>query len=264
MIELGKSDYAGVRTLYDSLSWNLVTRSIIDGNTIGCIFTDKISNPDMALLWNTMDTVVICLKNENLPVAEVAELIKDEIIPAAKKRYIPELNIYCESNFAKSFLMENLDYFSPVETERNYYEFKEPCPEIPNRNILPMSKELLGRVTLGNSSQVMGWILSFWPTVNSFLEYGFGYCRLVNDTIASWCLSVYSSGNERELGLATATKYRRRGYATETAAACLSHCNKKGLIPHWQCDVNNRPSVALAEKLGFKKAFDYYVVHIEF
>lgn len=36
------------------------------------------------------------------------------------------------------------------------------------------------------------------------------------------------------------------------ACAFIDHCLKHGQIPNCDCWTNNRPSVALAEKLGFE------------
>lgn len=263
MIELDKSFYGCVRELFKPMKWNLVTRSVIEGNTIGRIFVDVVYEPRLSLLWNTMDTVVINQTNEAHHADLIVKLIKDEVIPDARKRFIPELNIYCGSDSFKSLLLKDLKSLSPVEKKRNYYRYRETELENVSKKTVPITGDLLKEIQLSNYDQLMGWIFSFWPGIDDFLKEGFGYCTLVDEAIASWCLTVYSSGNERELGLATVPKYRNMGFAAAAGTECLHHCRREGIIPHWQCDTENKGSVALAEKLGFEKSFNYYVIHLD-
>jgi RimJ/RimL family protein N-acetyltransferase len=91
---------------------------------------------------------------------------------------------------------------------------------------------------------------------------GFGYALLEGPAVASWCLTVFASGQAREVGLATVEAYRGRGYATRVAAACLEQCLRAGCVPHWQCREDNLPSRAVAEKVGFVEPVVYGVLRI--
>jgi RimJ/RimL family protein N-acetyltransferase len=110
---------------------------------------------------------------------------------------------------------------------------------------------------LVNLQEVRGWIDSFWATPQDFLHTGFGYCAITGDTIASWCLTVFAAGEEREVGLATMPEYRQRGLATLVAVACIEHAMIHGLIPHCHCWADNLPSRAVAEKAGFRLERQY-------
>jgi RimJ/RimL family protein N-acetyltransferase len=95
------------------------------------------------------------------------------------------------------------------------------------------------------------------------VQTGLGFCLLKGGEIVSWCLSVYASGAQIELGLATDPDHRGRGYATLTAAACLEYCTGNGLEPHWHCWEDNLPSIRVAEKVGFERPVHYLVYRFQ-
>ena len=114
-----------------------------------------------------------------------------------------------------------------------------------------------GSYLLFNRDQVLGWIESFWPSLEVFLERGFGYCVANRYAITSWCLSVFTAANRFELGVATGEGYRRQGHASLATAACLEHCLLNDLVPEWHCWEDNLASVKLAEKVGFEQRLSY-------
>ncbi len=115
----------------------------------------------------------------------------------------------------------------------------------------PIDRSLLIDDTLGNISEVRGWLSSFWSTIESFERHGLGFCLIIGDTIVSWCLAVYASGRQVELGLATAAAYRNQGYATLVGGACIDLCLRSDIIPHRHTFEDNLPSIAVPAKLGF-------------
>jgi RimJ/RimL family protein N-acetyltransferase len=122
-----------------------------------------------------------------------------------------------------------------------------------------LDENILARLDLENLDRVIEWILSFWPSVADMTARGVGACLIVDATIVSWCLSVFLSAGRAELGVETAPPYRGRNFATIAAAACIEECLARGIEPVWQCDLANRPSLAVAEKVGFLPAEDYVV-----
>jgi len=88
-----------------------------------------------------------------------------------------------------------------------------------------------------------------------FLKNGFACCLFVGEELASAASTYgyYSGGYE--LQIATAPKFRRRGYAAAVGAAFLLECLKRGKTPHW--DAANLTSVGIARRLGFEFAGEY-------
>ena len=76
-------------------------------------------------------------------------------------------------------------------------------------------------------------------------------------------MSVYASGSNFELGLATDLAFRGQGLATGVASACVDYCQAEYITPHWHCWADNLPSVAVAEKVGFKKSLIYSTYRFE-
>ena len=114
-----------------------------------------------------------------------------------------------------------------------------------------MDAAFFARQNLENLPSAAGWVRSFWPDITSFEARGLGFALLDGPTMASWALSVYAGEGALELGVETAVSHRGQGLATVAAAACLEACAAQNLVPHWQCDESNTPSVRLAARLGF-------------
>ena len=54
------------------------------------------------------------------------------------------------------------------------------------------------------------------------------------------------------IGIDTLQQYRRKGYASLACAAFIENHLRRGLMPVWECGINNTASRNLAEKLGFR------------
>ena len=88
-----------------------------------------------------------------------------------------------------------------------------------------------------------------------FLQNGFAFCLYAGEELASASstFGYYSGGYE--LQIATAPKFRRRGYAAVTGAAFLLECLSRGKRPHW--DAAHQGSLRLACRLGFLPDGEY-------
>lgn len=131
-------------------------------------------------------------------------------------------------------------------------------------NMVKIDEKLLERKDLKHLESVKGWINSFWHSISDFISKGLGYCLIKDDTIVSWCLAVFVSGNNFEFGLETVEKYRGNNYGKLTASACLEYCVDNNIMPFWQCNKDNIPSIKVAESIGFKRDFQYYIENFRF
>jgi RimJ/RimL family protein N-acetyltransferase len=102
-----------------------------------------------------------------------------------------------------------------------------------------------------------------WESPRVFLEKGFGFWLLAGEEIACECSSAFIGGRAAETNIHTEEKYQRRGLATAAASAFIVECLARGLRPNWECWWENKPSVALAQKLGFEPIRDHPVFLVE-
>jgi RimJ/RimL family protein N-acetyltransferase len=115
-----------------------------------------------------------------------------------------------------------------------------------------------------NIKFVIAEIRQMWPSVDHFIEYGFGFSLVTNGKVVSWCTSEYMSKDKCGIGIETLREYRNKGLATVAASAFVEHSLQRDIKPHWECDVENVASRRVAEKVGFVKELDYLVYYGRF
>jgi len=265
MYELKRRDYSRVSDLFEDLRYNLVVDSIIAGNTPARVYVDDVSDPRSAWMWNRMGTMLLAGNPRNRAFNQALSTLFDRhVVPDARRRQIPSLTLHYWPDAWEGRANQLISGVKPERGWRRFYAFDhlrvDWREEISSDcSIRRMDRRLMQEDQLKNVDHVVGWVHSFWHSVEDFSETGFGFCVVHGEAIASWCLTVYVSGSDVELGLATIPQYRGRGYATLAAAACVEHGIEGGLTPHWHCDEENRPSIRVAEKVGFSNPKQYQV-----
>jgi RimJ/RimL family protein N-acetyltransferase len=254
--------YPRLRHLFGGLDHNLAIASILEGNTLGCIFVDEHEAARTALLWNRQEALYLAGDPTGPGVLDgLHSVIQETILPDARRRYIPLLSLQtCPAEW-ESYLPRILDGCQIEKANRSLYLLKQDHLEFsyslqPGYTIQRIDANLL-ESDLVNRNQVQMWIESFWPSTGAFLEHGFGFCVVGRYAVASWCLSVFTSGSRYELGVATDEAYRNHGFAGIVAASCLDHCLENGFVPEWHCWEDNYPSVKVAEKIGLQLSMTY-------
>jgi RimJ/RimL family protein N-acetyltransferase len=260
--QIDENEYQRIRPLFSGLDHNLVIDSIMDGNTCGCLYANDPYSPTAALLWNRQEALFLAGDpGAPLVLEGLHGLLKDVIIPNARQRYIPLLSLQVQPDEWEPHLASLLEGLQLEKAYRRLYLLKQiglnyRSGLMPGYNLQRIDEKLLDS-DLVNREQVLGWIDSFWPSTTSFLEQGFGFCISGRYAIASWCLSVFTSGNRYELGVATDEAYRNHGFASLTAAACLEYCLLNELVPEWHCWEDNTSSIKVAEKIGLEQRMSY-------
>jgi RimJ/RimL family protein N-acetyltransferase len=157
-----------------------------------------------------------------------------------------------------------------MRAERQYYRLRAHHPV--SRPALPdgfrlrqIDEAFVAETALINHQQVLAEMCSEAPSAADFLQRRFGYCLQYGQELVGWCLSEYNRAERCELGIETVPAFQRRGLATATALATITHAQSQG-IPSigWHCWKGNIPSANLALKLGFEKVEDYPVWHCRF
>ena len=93
-----------------------------------------------------------------------------------------------------------------------------------------------------------------WGGNDRFERDGFGFCLKVDNELASMVVTDGVGEGSVNIGVHTAERFQRRGFAKLVCSAFIEHTLAEGLLPVWDCEDRNTRSKALAERLGFVPA----------
>lgn len=106
-------------------------------------------------------------------------------------------------------------------------------------------------------------LTEYWPSLESFDQFGLGYAILKNEKVISACYSCCVNGDRHEIYIATFDQnVRNRGLATILGQQYIKECLEKGFGVYWTTDESNEASKRVAEKIGFD--YSHRVTSIEF
>ena len=266
LTRLTEDRYPLVRPLFAPLRYNLVVDSVIDGHTPAWVYADDADHPTAALIWDRQDAMLVAGDAAHAAFsAALAQALAAEVLPDAAGRGVPVLSLhYPDEDWAAVVEATLLRGRGAERAVRRYYQWGHL--KVDWRRVLPsgyevrrLTPELLAQTERETMDQVVGWVDSFWRSHAAFAATGFGFGALAGEAVAGWCLTVFVSGRDYELGLATAPAYRNQGLATVTAAASVEHCLSLGGTPHWHCWEDNTASQVVAAKVGFERPVQYTV-----
>jgi hypothetical protein len=264
--KLVEKEYKKVHSLFTGPHLNLVIDAVVEGNSPGQIWVDDVTSPKTAFMWDKAYCYYLAGSANNGKFnASLKEFILKKIVPEAKAHNRFVFKVYYTSKDWEREIEVMFVYTSFKKRDRILYSFtKSRIPvwkdEITSELcIKPIDEKLIKNSSLENINAVVGEIKSCWNSVDDFLRNGFGFCFIQGQAIACWCTAEYVSGNKCGIGIETAKAYRGRGFARLTTCAFVEYCISNNMLPHWDSWKDNLPSIAVAEKAGFKKTFDYTV-----
>lgn len=100
-------------------------------------------------------------------------------------------------------------------------------------------------------------IEAFWSSTDIFLSKGMGYCIIHHNEIVSTCISGFVAANVHGIDIETIEAHQGKNLAQTLAHHYVQECLKNNWIAYWDCMDMNKPSVAIAEKIGFRNRFHY-------
>jgi GNAT superfamily N-acetyltransferase len=252
-----------IRHLFDGEHLALVIDAIIAVNSPATVWVDDAAAPCAAAIWDGGHCVYIVGPASR--VAAFRAAVSQRIGPAG-----PGLvKIYATDAAARLvFAGHDLD-----RLERVFYRFdrggQAPMPvgrlRLPaGFGISSITEEFDRLASFGNFADVTAEVESCWPSLAEFRRAGFGFCAHDADSIVCWCTAEYVSDGRCGIGIETIPAFRNRGLATLTATAFVEHCAARGITPHWDSWSSNAPSVAVAEKIGFRavETYSIFVVNL--
>lgn len=245
------TDAERVRHLFVAEHLAFVLDAIVAGNTPARVWADDLSTPRTAMVWDGAHCLYLAGVVDRPRVwREVFEREIASTGPGYLKAYVTE-------EVARTL------FASPERRDRVLYQATGPAtPGWAERvpagfRVSAIDDRFAALRALTNFDAVVAEIESCWRSVDDFRRSGFGFAAHDAETIASWCTAEYVSERRCGTGVETVAAYRGRGLATLTASAFLDHCFARGSTAYWDAWSDNLPSIAVAEKVGFRRVDTY-------
>jgi GNAT superfamily N-acetyltransferase len=257
------TELADLRPLFDGLPTAFFLESMLAGNCAWQAWADDL-RPGSALVWDRRDLFFAVGSPANASFNNgLSALFGESLLPAARARNQASFLIHPSSPGWDPLMAGLLPGFTLNRYPRVIYEAVElPAPgwksEIPaGFRLRSIDHALLAETGLEGHSGLVEEIESCWPSLAHFYEQGFGAALLEGSRIACRITAEYVYPGHVGIGILTEDVYRGKGLAPLATAAFLEMCAERGLAPHWDAWLNNRPSLRAAEKAGFSHPVEY-------
>lgn len=267
--ELDKGDFDKVSPLFRKLGWNLITNALIEGTTPGRVYVDRVEDPGTAFMCTVEGYYLAGRDNNDEFIASLNKLIFGTMFAGdTVRKNETDLAIGFYPDSWKDKMPAVFQGRAPLEAARRHYvctrlkadRWRDSIPE--RFQVRRIDEKLLRTPQLEIPEHVTDWMKINWGSISDFMQKGFGFCTLHDNRIVSWSIADCVSGDACEIGIHTHEDYRRRGFATLTAAAAVDYALSNGFRQvGWHCDEYNLGSIGVAEKVGFKlerKYVQYY------
>ncbi|MCB9451017.1 MAG: GNAT family N-acetyltransferase [Anaerolineaceae bacterium] len=220
----------------------------LQGREPGRMFVDDVENPTAAVLVRSYEYFA-----GGEPAESLRQFIRDT--PAEPDIFQHIYGLVAVSDSWQVALLQDLGARVEIVPRRNFtwgqadvagWEARVPG----GMRVVPLDSALADRV----NTEIYDYaplLTYFWGSTDLEANGQFGYCALAGETLAGVCHSVSVSATQVNLAVETAETFRRRGVALAVCQAMIVESLRRGLLPTWDADGNNLPSVGLARKLGF-------------
>lgn len=99
----------------------------------------------------------------------------------------------------------------------------------------------------------IGWLKAYFE---GKVDKGFFFGYIIDDELVALCDAPdmpYMEGYIQHTGIVTLPEYRRKGYAKLCAALATHHHIQSGIVPQWECTLDNIASIQVAKSIGYKE-----------
>ncbi len=248
MLNQGR-DLAEVRPLFDAPHLGFVIDSMIAGHT-------------PASLWVSSSGAVVFDGGHCLYLAR-SDRHSARIGPRSA-RYGPDIaTVVADLARGRDGIVKVYGDIPPLPTRARSHFVAGDAPPVrlaPDRFQVASINDHLGELLpMRNFTAVLDEVTSMWGSLDAFCAAGFGYCAHDGSSIVSWCTAEYVSPAQCGIGIETIPSAQGQGLATAVGAAFLAACGQRSILAHWDAWTDNRPSIAVAENLGFRLSSSYHV-----
>ena len=249
-----------------------VLASIIVGNTTGRLWVNAQADSRALILWDQGNNVFyLSGELDGGAIKAFQHLIESNIRPAAIADRLSHFKARALTDSWQPAISRVFDGLAPEPKVELLYVFKKRSVDDGKKDgprqvtLALIDAALFSRTDLTNLGQVREEIEWMWPSLDRFLDDGFGSVALLKDEIVCWCTAEYMSRKTCGIGIETISSQQNKGIATATAAHFVDHCLRRNIRPYWECWRDNLGSVRVAEKVGFEKVQEipFWLGHFE-
>ncbi|WP_047983229.1 GNAT family N-acetyltransferase [Ornithinibacillus californiensis] len=272
--ELSKHDFDKCNSLINEQG-QLEVKAVIEGINPGRIFVDDIISPSSGLVWLGNNDGFFFIGNEENEgfTRQINDFVETVIKPEAMNVGLnwfegignhPKWNKVIERIFEHRKL-ESWNQRVYMIQEENYLAKGEPKLET-GYKIKKIDRTLYEnkKNEISNIEYLHSKILEAWSSPDDFFEQGIGYCIVHDNKIVSICYSVFVVEDVHSVAIETLESYRGRKLAQGLAHRFVKDCLERDGLPYWDCMEDNKPSIAIAERLGFTNVFGYVGYYFPF
>ena len=260
--QLQQSECEGVGALFRRLPHHLAISSVLDGTSPGSVYADAQTPPRAAFLMSTEGSYLAGDPTDSDFVHAFARQLD-----LWEQQGMDGLLVDTDPHAWREHAGRLFGGRKVTSVPRRRYSCRQLAFDW--RECLPsgfvvrqVDETLLGAPDLVVPEHLREWVRTNWTTVEAFVERGFGCCTVHESQVVSWSIADCVSGNRVEIGIHTASPWRRRGLAKITAAAAVEHALTSGFgEAGWHCDDTNVGSWKTAESVGFERETDYTFLH---
>lgn len=263
--ELKQTDFKKIEHLLNGDFINLTIKAVVRGFNPGWVFVDNLEEPRTAMIWSRGIKGFYFVGDENNTNfnSSINNYIDKEISPRAKELGLnsfefSETSLEWDNTLERVFANRNI-YKSRQFVYKHSILEKGTLDEVAldsDYSVKRVNKELL-ESNLVNLDFIKPIILEWWDSEEDFLEKGVAFCILHGQEVVSSCVSSIVTEDSMESHIVTLENHRKRGLAKKAVNEFLRYCKDNGYEPYWDCMEKNAGSRALAESLGYEKAFEY-------
>jgi RimJ/RimL family protein N-acetyltransferase len=260
--ELPKPDFKKIKTLFTPFNYQVIIDSLIEGDSDGRIWVDDFIAPKSALMLSTQGYFLAGDPNNEAFNID----LRDLILKFIDTKYFPFYE-GCENFFfytTKDWVPKFVTLFptrKPFEIRRFHFTINKRTQLLDWKSKIPEGyeiKQINNTLELEKykfEDDVKGWV---GAGLDSTINRGFGACMLHKNRVITWSNADCASGDRCEIGIFTSEKYRRKGFASITAAAAVEFSFTAGFhTVGWHCEDDNYGSIAVAQKVGFANKTDH-------
>jgi hypothetical protein len=272
--ELEKSEYYKCKELIYEEGL-LEAEAVIEGEHTGRIFVDDIISPTSGFIWLGSNNGFIFIGNEENEEFnfELYDLFNTVIKPEAHKIGLTAFEAIGNhskwNKTIKKVFGENVKGYNQRVYELKKTDYRKQNEPVIDQGyeVIKITKDILenkGYVTFENIDFLRSKILEFWTSFERFLDYGIGYIALYENEIVSVCFSGVVAGNVHGIDIETLKHHQGKKLAQKVAHFFVNDCIENNITPYWDCMEINKPSVSVAENIGFENKYNYIWYSISF